>query len=114
MEELAKKLLYDITQICGGYRIEKNENVLNRASKMAMDIQVYCESFLQGNTYGMEEGEYEGLRAYVLQVLKDYIEALEQQDMVWMLDTLDYGLRDLAMIYMDEEGDTIGEVETGA
>lgn len=103
MEELASKLLYDMDQICGGYRIFKNENVLGPAREMAGDIQKYCASLIQGNAYGMEEGEYEQFQAYVLQVLKDYIEALEQRDMVYMLDTLDYGLRELVMIYIDED-----------
>ncbi len=35
---------------------------------------------------------------YVIQTLKDYIEAAEQEDTVLMLDTLDYGLREQKII----------------
>ena len=34
-------------------------------------------------------------------VLEDYVEAAKHQDMVYMMDTLDYGLRELLDIYMD-------------
>ncbi|WP_168356466.1 hypothetical protein [Petralouisia muris] len=40
---------------------------------------------------------------YVIQTLEDYIEAAEQEDTVLMLDTLDYGLRELVDIYREDD-----------
>lgn len=103
MEALAKEINQEIDNICGGYHCYKDENVLNRAGKLAAAIQQFCSGFLQGNLFGMEEEEYLGLQRYVIQVLEDYMEAIKQQDMVYMLDTLDYGLRELLNIYIDTE-----------
>lgn len=103
MEELAIKLRNKIDNICGSFHYYKNENVLSESQKLAEEMQQFCSVFLQGNIYGMEEDEYQAFKGYVLQVLKDYVEAQRQQDMVWMLDTLDYGLRELLNIYIDED-----------
>lgn len=103
MKRLAEEIRDEIDKICGGYHYYKDENILVRSRKLAGDIQQFCSYFLQGNVFGMEEGEYEKLQRYVLGVLQDYIEALEQQDMVYMLDTLDYGLRELLDIFADTE-----------
>ncbi len=101
MEKQAKTISDKIDNICGGYHYFKDQNVLNRGQELASEIQQFCGYFLQGNIFGMEEDEYIGFRQYVIQVLEDYLEAVEQQDMVYMLDTLDYGLRELLNIFID-------------
>lgn len=108
MEELARELRNKIDNICGGFHYYKDENVLGKAEGLAGELQQFCSHFLQGNIFGMEEGEYLNLQNYVIQVLRDYMEAIEQQDMVYMLDTLDYGLRDLLNIYIDTDAEEKG------
>ncbi len=102
MEEKAKELWVIIDTVCGGYHIYKDEKVIEKAQKAAGKIQEYCAFFLQGNIFGMEEEEYQELYGYVVQVLKDFVEALEQGDTIWMLDTLDYGLRELVDLYREK------------
>lgn len=109
MEELAKRLRQKINQICGGYHYYKDENVIENARKLSGEIQEFCGFFLQGNLFGMEEEEYVELQNYVVQVLKDYVEALEREDLVFMLDTLDYGLRELLDIYIEDDAEEQGE-----
>lgn len=105
MEQLARELKRGIDIICGMYHYQKDESVLLKAKVLAERMQEFCSSFLQGNIYGMEEEEYQSLYNYVLMVLEDYLEALKQQDMVYMLDTLDYGLRELVDIFIEENED---------
>ena len=50
----------------------------------------------------MEEEEYASLQRFVIDVLTDYLESLQQRDTVLMLDTLDYGLRELINIYIED------------
>lgn len=111
MEELAKKLNIKIDNICGGFHYYKDRNVLGKSRELAGEIQQFCSYFLQGNVFGMEEGEYGKFQRYVVQVLEDYIEALKQQDTVYMLDTLDYGLRELLNIYIDTDTGEAGHGE---
>lgn len=108
MEGLALSLREKIDTICFGFHYYKIENVLEKAGEFVEELQEFCAFFLQGNIFEIEENEYLDLKNYVLQVLRDYTEALEQQDMVYMLDTLDYGLRELINIYIDEDA---GETE---
>lgn len=110
MEGLAKGIRKKIDLICGGYHYYKDESVLKKSQELAEDIRQYCSYFLQGNIFGWPENEYMELQFYVVQVLEDYIDALEQQDLVFMLDTLDYGVRELLNIYIDQEA---GEQEHG-
>lgn len=108
MEELALKIRSDIDNICGGFHYYKDENVLNRSRELAQEIQQFCSFFVQGNIFGMLENEYLNFQKFVLEVLEDYMEAIKQQDMVYMLDTLDYGLRELLNIFIDTEAEEKG------
>ena len=40
-----------------------------------------------------------------IDVLKDYVAAIEQEDVVWIIDTLDYGLRELIELYIDDDAE---------
>lgn len=103
MEEKAKKLRDEIERLCAEFHYHKKNHVLERARELAGQIQDYCNFFLQGNIFEIKEEEYQELQSYVIQVLKDYMEALEYQDDVMMLDTLDIGLRELLMLLIEEE-----------
>ena len=103
MEELAKVLRNKIDTICGRYHYYKDGTVLEKSLELAADIRQYCSYFLQGNIFGLEDAEYTDLQLYVIQLLEDYMEALKQKDLVYMLDTLDYGLRELLNIYINKD-----------
>lgn len=106
MEEKARALWVIIDTICGGYHIYKDEKVIEKAKKAAGQIKEYCTCFLQGNIFGIEEEMYQKLCCYVVQVLEDFVEAMEQEDTVLMLDTLDYGLRDIVDLYCKKDEET--------
>lgn len=109
MEALAKELIQEIDTICVGYHFYKDEGiVMEKAPKFVPKIQQFCSFFLQGNIFGIEEEEYLKLQKYVVGVLKDYTKALEQHDIVYILDTLDYGLRELLNLYVDGEAEETG------
>lgn len=107
MEALAKELRRNIDLICIGYHYDRRTDVIEKGKALSKKIEELVSVFLSGNIFGMEEEEYIGLQNYVLQVLRDYTQALEQRDMVLMIDTLDYGVRELFMIFIDE--DTVEE-----
>lgn len=109
MEKLALELIRGIDLICMSYHFHKDENVIEKALVLAEKIQQYCSGFLQGNIYGIEEKAYEELKNYVLEVLKDYLEAASQRDIVYMVDTLDYGLRELPDLSVGETKETEDE-----
>ncbi len=105
MEALAQELRREIDIICGKYHYAKIDNVIEEAIKLAERMQQFCGRFLQDNIYDTEEKEYQDFQTYVLQVLEDYLNAVKYKDDVWMLDTLDYGLRELLNIYIDEDAE---------
>ncbi len=113
MEALAEELRRGIGMICVNYYYQKDEEILLKAKVLGERIRRFCSSFLEGNIYGMEDEEYRNLERYVIQVLEDYLDALEQWDPVSMVDTLDYGLRELVNIYIDKEEDCRGEEDDG-
>lgn len=109
MESLARELIQGIDTVCEGYHYYKDEEiVLEKAPEFVTKIQKICGFFLQGNLFGLEEEEYLGLQSYVVEVLRDYTEALEQRDILYILDTLDYGVRELVHIYIDAIAEETG------
>lgn len=103
MEALARNLCDAVNRICIEYYNFKAEDTVEKALTLRDDIEKLAGGLIA--VLG-SDGESEELRAYVLCVLNDYVEAAKQNDEVLMLDTLDYGLRDILMIYIDEEEET--------
>lgn len=106
MEELAKELRRKITDICFSYIFLKQTDVIEKVIPLTGDIQEFLKRFIQKDVSEIDEEEYQVLVNYAAGVAKDYVEAIEQRDMVLMVDTLDYGLRELFNIYIPsmEEG----------
>ena len=103
MEELAKELQQKINWMCIGYYYYKHTDVVERGRKLSDKIREFSSIFLQGNIFGIEEEEYIGLKNYTMEVLKDYMQSIEQQDMVLMIDTLDFGFRELLEIFVEPD-----------
>ena len=111
MEELAKEINEKMTRICIEYLFLKQTDVITKVLPLTEDIQSFLNVFLQGNVFGIEEEDYEQLLSYAFRVAEDYVEAISQKDAVLMIDTLDYGLRELLNIYLapveDKDGRNI-------
>lgn len=103
MEELAKILIFKLDMLCITYHYGKKTVVFEGVKEMAADIQEFTGTLLEGIRVGDIEDEDGILRDYITQVLKDYIEAVKYRDSVLMIDTLDYGLRELLNIVAEEE-----------
>ena len=62
MRALAAELRGEIDGICIEYHYFKNENVIEKAKEIIPTIQKFCTGFLQGNSYGISEEEYQNLQ----------------------------------------------------
>ena len=103
METMAIELEKEIDRICGEYHYVKAADVMGWAGELADGIRQFISGLLQGDIFGVGEEECVKFQEYVVQVLRDYMEAVRQQDVVLMIDTLDYGLRELLNIFIDAD-----------
>lgn len=103
MEEQARELIKEIDQLCIEYYYFKSHGTIERSKKIISIIQDFITIFLNGNIFGIDDVEYENIRNYSLEVLRDINDALENRDEILMIDTLAYGLRSLAEIFIDGE-----------
>lgn len=102
MKVLANELLPEINRICAEYHFFKQTNVIEKVTKIQQELQQYITFFLQGDVFGLGAAEYNALSAYALQVLRDYSEAYINRDAVWMVDTLEHGVRKLVQLLAEE------------
>ncbi len=105
MEELARTLRRKINDICVEYHYFKKSDTIQKSKVLAGEIQEYVSYFIQGNIFGMDEEEYKDLYSFSLGILEDYIASIENEDAVRMIDTLDYGLRELLSVFGKEESE---------
>lgn len=98
MEELAKELLQQINNICVGYHYFRQTDTVDKGKELIERIQQFTSVLLESNVCDTKEERLD-FQNYVVQVLKDYTEAIVQRDAVQMVDTLDYGLRGLLDIF---------------
>ena len=59
--------------------------------------------FLEGNRFGIEEELYQNMSSNLLEVLKDILEALEQEDMVLLHDAAANGLLEYLQLFVNTE-----------
>jgi hypothetical protein len=98
---MANELIEKIDQICVGYYFFRNSDGVERAKDLSGEIQTYLGQLLrltEGDT--SEEGDI--LRHYIAEVVEDYMSAIDQRDLVLMIDTLEYGLRELLQLSTGE------------
>lgn len=112
MEALVRELRQEIDTVCVGCHYYKDEKiVMEKAPELVPKLERLCGFFLQGNPFDLEEEELFGLRNYVVEALRDYAEALKQRDIVYILDTLDYGFRELLDVFKGEDTEGAGHGE---
>lgn len=103
MKDLAIELLEKIGIICIDYYYLKKHNIVDEAEKLAGSVQKFAAALIQGINEQTDTGEEEELQNYILAVLKDYIEAIDRKDEVLMVNTLDFGLRELLDIFNENK-----------
>lgn len=103
MEALVKELTEKINKLCIEYYYLKNQMVIENGKELLPDIKTVAEYLLQVLAEDVTE-ETEGLKEYILDVLNDYMEAIDHKDMVLMIDTLDVGFREVLNLFTTEEG----------
>lgn len=101
IETLAKGLLQKINDICIGYYYLKRTDAVEKGMELSDNLQCFASILLKENIFDTTEEEQAGFRSYILQALKDYAQAVIHGDIVLMVDTLDYGFRNLLMIFAD-------------
>jgi len=109
MDTLAMELMGQIEKICSEYYFMKQTNVIEKVQKIHGDIQTYMNFLLSGNIYDLDEEEYNYLGQYVVQILRDYSQAIVNRDSVLMIDTLDYGLKELLNITISADNGEVDE-----
>ena len=107
MEVLAKNLADKSGIICINYYFLHKFDAVTEGEKLAGQIQQFASAMIQGISEGEQTEESRGLQDYILHVLNDYMEAVRQRDLVLMIDTLDFGLRELLDIFITEENDGV-------
>lgn len=95
MEALAKELLRKIDDICFAYHVFKKSDTIEEGKKISAEMQRFLEMLMQSIAVEGNVSEKEELQRYIALMLQDYIEAVRQRDAVLMIDTLDFGLREL-------------------
>ncbi len=94
MEALAQELIKKLGGICTTYYYKKT-NIMEEAEKLSGDIRQFVELLIQTLSEQEDSEESAALQNYAVQIWNDYVEAVNNKDIVLMVDTLDFGLWDL-------------------
>lgn len=96
--------LYQSTyQMSYGYLIEQKRNTIELVKKVIPQIQEFVLWFLEENRFGIEEELYREMQNYLLQVLEDITDAMDQGDRVLLHDAIAYGLNEYLKMFIDSE-----------
>lgn len=81
---------------------QKKNNYVEKAKDLMPRIQEFAGWFLEGNQFGIEEELYYALQGNLLDILKDIMTALKEQDRVLMLDAVENGIGEYLKMFLPE------------
>lgn len=104
MQEKIQKLYEEINFI--GYYTSKNNDIhyIDKAKELFPQIQEFSDWFLKENIFEIDEVFYQKMQINLVDILKDCINAIEQNDRVLMLDALEYGISEYLQLFLPENG----------
>ena len=104
MQKKIQKLYEDINFI--GYYASKNNDIhyIDKAKELFPQIQKFSDWFLKENIFGIDEDFYQKMKINLVNILKDCMTAIEQNDRVLMLDALEYGISEYLQLFLPEDG----------
>lgn len=103
MNDSFKMLYKSLHSVSVEYLTGINRNNIKKIKDLIPQIQQFAIWFLAGNRFGVEQEEYQELSSNLLQILKDIVEALEQEDYVLLHDAIGYGLLEYLKLFMERE-----------
>ena len=104
MHEKIQKLYEEINFI--GYYTSKNNDIhyIDKAKELFPQIHEFSDWFLKENIFGIDEVFYQKMKMNLVNILKDCMTAIEQNDRVLMLDALEYGISEYLQLFLPEDG----------
>lgn len=99
LEELYKKVF----NICVGFAVYNKTNIIEEMYKILPEIKKNSMKILENNIYNMEDADYNALRTFLLEILQDIIQGIEQRDTVLLEDVCEYGLKKFLELFFTEE-----------
>lgn len=107
MKERIEKLHKELDNIGALYLIYQIRNNVERIKKLISDIQWFVLWFLEKNRINIEECFYKDLCENLVYILQDILEAMQQEDMVLLHDSVVYGLMEYTKLFVDTEQEDI-------
>ena len=99
LEELYKKVFV----ACVQFAVYQKKQVQKDIEKILPDLKKFTNDFFVKNKYGIQEEDYIFLQKFLLNILQDFMEGMENRDRVLLEDTLEYGLKPFLELFFDEQ-----------
>lgn len=104
MEESAKKIIQKLNSICAYFYIYKSSNSIQEGKELLSDIQQFGNYILEIVENNKEDKEWLQVNDFMLECINDYVSSIRNNDAVLLIDTLDFGIRKLANMFIEEDG----------
>ena len=105
MEELARIIIDNINKICIDFYYFRKENIMKVGMDILPNIQKIFEQINLFANENPQDKDIVGMQNFALNVIKDLLSAIENEDKVLLVDTLDFGVRELMNIFIEEGSD---------
>ena len=103
MEKEIKILYVNLHAVSVEYLTGINRNNIKIIRELMPEIQKFASYFLDDSQFAADPEVFWELSEDFVQILKDIVEALEQEDHVLLHDSIAYGLLDYLKLFMEQE-----------
>lgn len=104
MEERIQELFEQTNRMAVDYMVGYNRKNVKAVKELLPKIQWFAQWFLESNAYGIEPEMYQQMCCDFMQILKDILEAVSQEDHVLLHDAVAYGLLEYLKMFTGQEG----------
>lgn len=102
MKEKIITLYRNIVEICVEYLFYKQKNIIAQVQRILPQIQEFAEWFLTRNELEIDADIYQYMQSQLIEILNDCLEGIKENDVVYLHDALDYGLREFIRVFIPE------------
>lgn len=95
--------LEKIDKICIEFYFFRNEDILDSVMQIIPKIQTWCEQLIDIlEQYPMDEDAVT-VYNFTIETINDIVSAIEYNDQVLLIDTLDFGIREVLNLLIQDE-----------
>ena len=97
------ELYKEVFNSCVKFAVYGKTTIVSDVRKLLPELKAFTEGFVRENKFQIDNEDYEQLVRVLLDIMKDIIQGIDQEDNILLEDTCEFGLKPFLEMFFSEE-----------